>query len=336
MAHGLDFSRGSAAFAYVGASPWHRLGNKIEGIASVEDMTEKAGMNWDILRSSAVYFDQHGNQHISPDNDILYRSDNGAYLSYRSKDRYKIVQPKEIVEFYRDLIDATEGDFALETAGVLHGGRKFFALARNRNEAALGDDVVLPYLLLTSSCDGSMATIGMGTTVRVVCQNTLSAALNDTRNMVRVPHSRAFDAQQVKIDLGVVNNQFSRFMDFAASAASADISDETAMDFFSRLYGPTRTVELDLEIPDMDSDDWTGQQRNTVAKLMDLYHNGPGASLPSADGTVWGAINAVTRFQDFECRARADESRLVSAQFGRGAATKSMAIDLATKIMAPA
>ena len=50
---------------------------------------------------------------------VLYRSDTHAPLSVVSQ-RYQEVQPKEILEFYRDLTE--QSGFELETAGVLKGG----------------------------------------------------------------------------------------------------------------------------------------------------------------------------------------------------------------------
>jgi hypothetical protein len=63
---------------------------------------------------------------------------------------------------------------------LLKAGRKFWALARTGKSAALkGNDVVNGYLLLATSCDGTLATVAMPTTVRVVCNNTLTIALRD-------------------------------------------------------------------------------------------------------------------------------------------------------------
>ena len=65
--------------------------------------------------------------------------------------------------------------YQLETAGVLMEGRKFWALARTSHSTALkGNDVVDSYILLATSCDGTLATTATPTTVRVVCNNTLS------------------------------------------------------------------------------------------------------------------------------------------------------------------
>ena len=64
------------------------------------------------------------------DNKVLYRSDTHAPLSVVSQ-RYQVVQPREILEFYRDLTEIS--GFELETAGRFKGGRKIWALAKQVN-----------------------------------------------------------------------------------------------------------------------------------------------------------------------------------------------------------
>ncbi|SSS38528.1 phage/plasmid-related protein [Acinetobacter baumannii] len=95
-------------------------------------------MDWRIESSNVSYMakNERGQNIIIPyeEQRVLYRSDTHAPLSVVSQ-RYQEVQPKEILEFYRDLTE--QSGFELETAGVLKGGRKFWALARTGQSAAL-------------------------------------------------------------------------------------------------------------------------------------------------------------------------------------------------------
>lgn len=69
-----------------------------------------------------------------------------------------------MLEFYRDLVNA--GGFELETAGVLKGGKKLWALAKTGQETLLkGCDQVKAYLLLATSCDGTLCTTAQFTSV---------------------------------------------------------------------------------------------------------------------------------------------------------------------------
>lgn len=137
------------SMAYVGQQPWHGLGNQLMRNESVDVWAERAGMNWRIESSEVRFVTGKagiGAIHAFPDQKVLYRSDTKAPLSVVSA-RYQVVQPLEILDFYRDLTEV--GGFELETAGVLKAGRKFWALAKTGQTGSLkGKDKVDGYLLL--------------------------------------------------------------------------------------------------------------------------------------------------------------------------------------------
>jgi len=113
---------------------------------------------------------------------------------YQLLDQYQVVQTQSVLEFYRDLTEIS--GFELETACVLKEGKKFWALAKTGKEAALkGNDVVRGYILLATSCDSKLATTATPTTVRVVCNNTLTIAIDGASSAIKVPHSTSFDPQ---------------------------------------------------------------------------------------------------------------------------------------------
>ena len=123
--------------AYADERPWHGLGNKLAANQSVDVWRENAGMDWTIQESEVRYISgQNGIGSINafPEQKVLYRSDNKVPLAVVSK-RYQVVQPGEILEFYRDLTEV--GGFELETAGVLREGRKFWALAKTGQSMTL-------------------------------------------------------------------------------------------------------------------------------------------------------------------------------------------------------
>ncbi|WP_217493487.1 DUF932 domain-containing protein [Variovorax boronicumulans] len=178
--------------AYVGQTPWHELGNQLPSKQPLEVWARQAGMDWRICETPVRYITEQagalGSIRTFEEQKVLYRSDTKAPLSVVGG-RYQIVQPREVLEFYRDLTEVS--GFELETAGVLKAGKKFWALARTGKETALkGNDTVKGYILLATSCDGTLATTATPTTVRVVCNNTLSIALNGASSAVRVPKSR--------------------------------------------------------------------------------------------------------------------------------------------------
>ncbi len=312
------------SMAYVQEEPWHGLGKKLPPNQPLEIWQKEAGMDWQINETDVLYSVASGNDlHLksNPDAKVLFRSDTFAPLSVVSK-RYKVVQPREVLEFYRNLVSA--GGFELETAGVLKGGKKLWALARTGQETLLrGGDKVKAYLLLATSCDGTLCTTAQFTSVRVVCNNTLTMAVGDKTGAVKVPHSTTFDPALVKKELGLGLSAWEEFMDSIKALSERKVHKFEAMNFLVNVLGN----------PDVQLADQPNQKG-----LQNVYNlfagNGKGADLPSANGTAWGLLNAVTEYVDHEKRARSQDYRLDSAWFGQGATLKSRAFEEAMKLAA--
>lgn len=311
--------------AYVGQPPWHELGNQLPPKQPLEVWATQAGMDWRICETPVRYITEQagalGSIRTFEEQKVLYRSDTKAPLSVVGG-RYQIVQPREVLEFYRDLTEVS--GFELETAGVLKAGKKFWALARTGKETALkGNDTVKGYILLATSCDGTLATTATPTTVRVVCNNTLSIALNGASSAVRVPHSTTFDAQAVKRQLGIAVSGWDTFMYRMKTLAERKVKTHEALNFFLRVMCQTDTHA--------DSQILTNER--ALKKVQELYEGrGRGAELGAAKGTAWGLLCAVTEFVDHERRARSQEYRLDSAWFGQGAGLKQRALDAALQL----
>ncbi|KKB68522.1 DUF932 domain-containing protein [Burkholderia pseudomallei] len=315
--------------AYVGQEPWHGLGNRLTPNQSIEDWKRAAGMDWSI-EEAEVRFVAAGNRnlgsiHAFPEQKVLYRSDTKAPLSVVSS-RYAVVQPTEILEFYRDLTEI--GGFELETAGVLKEGRKLWALAKTGHSGLLkGKDKIGGYLLLATACDGTLATTAQFTSVRVVCNNTLQIALGDSTGVVKVPHRSQFDAAAVKRQLGIAVSSWDAFMVRTKALAERKITDSTAEAFLRRVL-----TYSTASLPDRET---VAVNERAIKAVGQLYAGrGKGADLPSASGTAWGLLNAVTEFVDHHRRARTDDHRLDAAWFGAGATLKQRAWDEAMKLVA--
>lgn len=316
--------------AYVGAQPWHGLGNLLAPKQPLEVWAKQAGMDWQI-QESPVRFMTETAGHLGaiqsfPEQKVLYRSDTQQALSVVSQ-RYQVVQPREVLEFYRDLTEIA--GYELETAGVLKGGKKFWALAKTGQSAALkGADLVHGYLLLATSCDGTLATTATPTTIRVVCNNTLTIAVNGTTQAIKVPHSTKFDAQAVKQQLGVAVSQWDSFMYRMRTLSERKVKSHEAMNYFLRVLCDNSSSNGKPEPAPLSNE-------RALNKVQSLYDGqGHGADLESAKGTAWGLLNAVTEYVDHEKRARSNEHRMDSAWFGQGASIKQKALDAALQLVA--
>lgn len=313
MSHELDFSTGTAAIAYAGKKPWHGFGEQLEPNQPIEAWVKAARLDWELQRLPVRYLICEGLRTMN-DRFVLMRSDTEEALSVVSAD-YKIVQPGEILEFYRDLV-GTLG-YSLETAGALSGGRKVWALAKTGVTANVGgasQDELAAYLLLATSCDKTLATTVAFTSIRVVCQNTLSFAANDVkankRLHLKVPHNRRFNPAEVKRELGLMHPAWSGFITEVRRMVKHQLRKDALARFFEDILRQDDGKPLSKRA-----------EREKDA-MTALFGSAPGQDLASAKDTLWGAVNAVTYYAD---HVRPGADRLDSSWFGGGAALKERA-----------
>ena len=335
--------------AYVGQTPWHGLGNQLTQQQPIEVWAQQAGMDWRIESSDVSYMAKNDRGHniIMPyeEQRVLYRSDTHAPLSVVSQ-RYQEVQPIEILEFYRDLTE--QSGFELETAGVLKGGKKFWALARTGQSTALkGKDVSNGYILLATACDGTLATTAQFTNIRVVCNNTLAIALrgqNISAGVVKVPHSTKFDAEKVKQQLGISVRAWDEHMYEMKQLTQRKVTQGEAAAYFDAVFNNTSLSIADQEEniiqfyrnianpnPAKEKPEPNGR---AMTKVMNMFNGqGRGAELSSAKDTAYGLLCSITEFADHERRAMSTDHRLDSAWFGAGAALKQRGLEQALRLV---
>ena len=312
---------GFAEMAYVGEKPWHGLGQELVAGADIETWKQAAGMDWRIQRGVVRYATNRGEDLglvEMPDQHVLFRSDTKASLGIVSP-KYKVVQPGEVLEFFHDLTDVN--GYTLNTAGTLFDGRRFWALASIGEEACVvGEDKIGGFLLLSSSCDGTLATTARFTTIRVVCNNTLSMALHSSaKREVVVRHTSRFDAEKAKQELGLARDNFGEFMRAARQLSSVRMTNDRASEFVGSLLTETKMV-LGEDV----------RKSKQYQKIMDLFKGSAmGGTLVGSEGSAWGLVNAVTEFVDHHARAKTDAHRLASAWFGRGDDLKTEALERA-------
>ena len=345
--------------AFVGQTPWHGLGNELTPNQPLEIWAQQAGMDWRIESSDVSYMAQNekGQSIIMPfeEQRVLYRSDTHAPLSVVSQ-RFQEVQPMEILHFYKDLTE--QSGFELETAGVLKGGKKFWALAKTGQTSALkGKDVSNGYILLATACDGTLATTAQFTSIRVVCNNTLAIALkahNSTSNnagSVKVPHSTRFDAEKVKQQLGISVRAWDEHMYEMKQLSQRKVTQQEAAAYFDAVFNNTslsiadqddsiiqfyRNVATQAQShPTAKAETKTEPNGRALSKVMTMFNGqGRGAELSSAKDTAYGLLCSITEFADHERRAMSQDHRLDSAWFGAGAALKQRGLEQALRLVA--
>lgn len=331
MAHQIE----NNMISYTGATPWHGLGIHVDANMTPEEMLVAAGMNWEVeLRSLSVsrtvmLDDGTGlsrciwNHKSMERFKGVVRTDTGHVFAVPSE-RYKPVQNLEIARFFHDWCDA--GSAELCVVGALNNGAKVWALAKIKGDYAIGSkssaDKQLSYVMLATSHDGSLRTIAMGTSVYVVCWNTMSAALaqsglgtkDQRKNVFSLSHRARFtDAMKQRAAQTVELIQEQQLNTADMGNAFSDVRSGASL--------------IDAIATDQDSEKKPEESRLGKA-LIDAIVNSPGNSLPSRNGTLWGAVNGVTWYADHS-RGNTQESTLNGGWFGAGAQLKQEAVKIA-------
>jgi phage/plasmid-like protein (TIGR03299 family) len=292
--------------------------------ATVEEWQKQAGLDYEVKRGYVRFATERGQAAEDmgkiDDKVVLFRSDNKKHLGVVS-DSYKVVQPKEVLEFFRDWAD--QGGLTIESAGALFGGGKYFATAKLSDAVDIGygnhRDKVVPYALLSTSADGSMATECRWTSIRSVCDNTLQYARAGSAACHRTTHRSKFQPQEARKAVEAAHEEFAAFMLMARNLASIKVNAEKAQDLTLRLFKAGK------------KDDDAIRASAGYNRVLGLFGgDGKGSTLDSAWETGWGWLNAVTEYADQHIRSQSEENRIASALWGQGNDLKQKALDLIT------
>jgi len=307
--------------AYAGDVPWHGLGTPVREDMTPDEILVEAGLDWSVSKRK-MYLDSGVEV---PRAFALVRDSDDSVLSVVGP-TYKPVQNRDALSFFDKFVKL--GKMRMETAGSLWDGRHVWGLARMEKSFVLpGDDEVKNFLMIHQPHLRDRSLVIQYTSVRVVCWNTLSMALNRASESVfRMVHSRVFDEatmHEAERVLGLANDTASDFQQAAEFLASKSVTDQKLEEYFCQVlqFDPTKAKrKKDGEIR------WP----RLMPKFKEAFEVAPGHETKSAVGTWWGALNAVT-FAIDHAPINDNERRLRSAWFGPGDERKRRALHLAVE-----
>jgi len=321
MAHNIDFSNNRANIAFLGSRNdiWHRLGHEMPEGESLDAWAAAAGLAHSVSKVP-VYVEWNGSKVLVPNSKAIQRDDTGLVLGMGT-DQYQIHQPREVLEFAQRYVDM-DSRFRIDVAGSLKEGRIIWVTATfGENGIEIAGQKHVIRLLMSTTFDASGATINKLTDTRVVCNNTLDVALGgDKRAEVRTRHTAKFNADKVSRELEGMAQSVDKYQAFGNAMAERRMVKETVAKYFKRL----------LDIPfDAKAEDISTRKMNQFSDLNRAYRDSVAEGAPRE--SAWAALNAVTRYVDHAKSTRGGseaEARLLSAQFGSGAAMKAEAVRL--------
>ena len=315
--------------AYYGEVPWHGLGKRVSKGVTAEQMIREAGLDWEVHLQPA-----RGAREINRKGEFSRyevvrlpgkeREETEVLLGVVSR-RYKPLQNVEAFEFFDPIVGDKKAYF--ETAGALGEGERIWVMAKmpDAMEIVPGDECS-KYLLLSNTHSGDGSVIVKFTAVRVVCQNTLMMAMEDGQKAYRVRHSKQmqFKLDELREFLAITQDVFQNAEKSFRRLAQIHMTKDRLDRYFEAVFPRTEAQKKKGENPER----W--------GALREMFESRPDLQMPGVRGTLWGAYNAITRFEDYKQPKQEEqpEQRLDRTWFGGGADIKLKALEKAKELSA--
>ena len=335
MSHDLTLREdGRTEFFSAITKGWHELGQLADKKLTAMEAMEMSLLNWPLEKVPVMHEVQTptGVAHRQiPDKFLMRRGDNQFPLGVVSSS-YESIDNLQTFSFIDEMIGT--GRACWDTAGSLAGGRVVFMqieLEGNLFLKSRPDDKTLKKVLFFTSHDGSKAFTGMVTPIRVVCQNTLNAALGNHSNCFKIKHTKNWEdrkSQAAKI-LGLTDSYFDDLQAVMDTLESKPVDSGYLEGFVNALFPSDKVGE-----------EVAKRTETRREEITDLFYNGQG----NLGKTRWDLWNATTEYVDHHALGRMTKSRTKKSDvdedsllqearfersiFGSGAALKQKSLDL--------
>lgn len=336
MSHNINYNSatGKHSFFSVQEKPWHGLGQIVTEYPNSREAIRFAGLDYEVIKSplftngSGLSIDQDGSVNDKPILKVpnyyaTIRTDNNAVLGVVGRD-YEVVQNRDAFCFF-DSIVGGDGIF-YETAGALGAGERIFITAKLPDYIRVGhDDLIEKYLFLTTSHDGSGSIMAAFTPIRIVCANTLNAALHNKSNTIRIRHtSNAKQRLEEAHKLMGISNQLAAQMESIFNTwTKIRITDKQVKQLIQAALVPNK--EVLTKIQSGQEDELSTCFVNMCEAAYEYAFTNDTQLMPATKGTLFGAYNAVTGYFQSVRAYKDSEAKLKSLLLGGTAQMRTQA-----------
>jgi phage/plasmid-like protein (TIGR03299 family) len=320
MPHDIATIAGKPAMMYAGEVPWHGLGTPLDKPATAAEAIHAASLDWEVVKRPL--FLEHGstmqpirNRFGVVRDDLLKQAGPTPVLGIVGAE-YKPLQNRDAFQWFDPIVG--EGKAIYHTAGALGDGERVWILAKLPDDIqVVGNDIAEKFLLLSNSHDGSSSVQVKFTPVRVVCQNTLTMALNQGRG-IRVPHTRNLSERlaAARDALAIIQKRFDEITTDFRRMAEIQLNTDRLNLYLTKVFPAPSNPE------DERAKFRVQQARQESTRL---FTEGLGNSKPPVRGTLWAAFNGIAEYVDHVMNYRDANRRLDAIWFGSGYLSKARA-----------
>jgi phage/plasmid-like protein (TIGR03299 family) len=330
---------------YANTRAWHGLGITVEGVHTPTEALELAGLDWEVEQIPMTY-EVDGNTFNVETHVQNIRSDTKTPLGVVGTD-WTPFNNRGLAEL-AEACGETDGMVRCETFGTFRGGRRVYLLVDTNSTFDLpGGDTNVNYLMFATGHDGGFAVVGMGTSVRVVCNNTFQWAMSSFERDLASGKAFKFRhttgildrVEEAKRALKVAASGAEVYKTVAIDMANYQMTESALREFFLDAYTASYgKIPTNPKTAKEEASRRRAQER--VGQWLTNFSEGQGAQLKSARGTLWGAFNAITEWSDHDRTVRknknarnVDEARMESNLFGSSNEFKRSVMEKAVAVL---
>jgi len=344
MAHNLYYNERTQkhSFFSVKEKAWHSLGTIIEDYPTSAEALQFAGLDYTVEKRPLFTLDNVNFDLLNaladgieptvpvPNYYANVRTDTEEVLGVVGKD-YQIVQNVEAFSFF-DSIVGNDNGIKYETAGALGKGERIFITAKLPEYIRVGkEDLIEQYIFLTTSHDGFGSITAAFTPVRVVCRNTLNAAMRHKQNTFKIRHtsSAAERLKQAHQLMGISSRLGQEMEDLYNYWAKIRINDEEVKQLIEVAMSPSKEVLISLQEGKRET--LSSHYLNIVENVYEFALSAPSQMEKTTKGTLFGVFNAVSGYFQNVRNFPNEERKFRSIMHGTGFQRSQKAFDLCTE-----
>jgi phage/plasmid-like protein (TIGR03299 family) len=336
MAHNLNINQmtGKASFFSVKEKAWHGLGQIVDQYPTSAEAIEAAQLNWEVARRPIFTPTfENGKTEAQPDTEIkthfaTVRTDTEQVLGIVGS-RYEVVQNRTAFCFFDAIVGGDEG-IMYETAGALGNGERIFITAKLPGYIKVDkSDLIEQYIFLTTTHDGSGSIQAAFTPVRIVCNNTLTAALRDCSNMVTIRHTASAPQQlaQAHRVMGISYQLAAQLEPIFQGMAKSYITDAETKRLISLAMAPSDVIFQAVR-DKRTNVEFSKQYENIISDVYEYAQTAETQQMNSTRGTLFGAYNAITGYYQNVKDWKSADAKMGSLLDGTASERSRRAFDL--------